>query len=194
MTPQQIDQSIYNEATSNGFTDMAARFIVAQARLESADYTSNVFVNNNNMYGMKYVAQTLATRGTLAPMSERSAACKTNNVCKNSDYYAKYQSPSDSAKDVITRLYQKTMRGVMPAQLKTASTPDIFADLLKKRGYYGVTVEQYAKGLKSKLKKINIVPVQTLPGVTIETPKKKFNTLVITGAALLLFFYFRKKQ
>lgn len=194
MTAQQIDQEIYNAATAAGFMDQAARFIVAQARLESADYTSNVFKNNNNMYGMKYVAQALATRGTLAPLSERSASCKAGGACKNSDHYAKYATPADSAKDVINRLYQKTLRGIMPAQLKTASTPDVFADLLKKRGYYGVTVEQYAKGLKAKLKKINIVPIQTLPGVTVETPKKKFNTLIITGAALLLFFYLRKKS
>jgi SOS response regulatory protein OraA/RecX len=181
MTPQQIDQEIYNVATAAGFMDQAARYIVAQARYESADYSSNVFRNNNNMYGMKYVAQQLATRGTLAPMSERSAACK-------------YASPADSAQDVINRLYQKTMRGVRPAQLKTASTPEIFADLLKKRGYYGATVEQYARGLRAKLKKVNIIPIQTLPGVTVETPKKKFSTLIITGAALLLFFYYRKKR
>lgn len=194
MTPQQIDQEIYNVATAAGFMDQAARYIVAQARYESADYTSNVFRNNNNMYGMKYVAQQLATRGTLAPMSERSAACRTGGTCKNSDYYAKYASPADSAQDVINRLYQKTMRGVRPAQLKTASTPEIFADLLKKRGYYGATVEQYARGLRAKLKKVNIIPIQTLPGVTVETPKKKFSTLIITGAALLLFFYYRKKR
>ena len=194
MTPQEIDQQIYNVATAAGFIDSAARYIVAQARYESADYTSNVFRNNNNMYGMKYVAQQLATRGTLAPLSERSLSCIIKNICKNSDYYAKYTNPSDSAQDVINRLYQKTMRGVRPAQLKTATSPKIFADLLKKRGYYGATVEHYARGLRAKLKKVNITPAQTLPGVTVETPKKKFSTLIITGAALLLFFYYRKKR
>ena len=194
MTPQEIDQQIYNVATAAGFIDSAAKYIVAQARYESADYSSNVFRNNNNMYGMKYVSQQLATRGTLAPLSERSLSCRTKNICKNSDHYAKYINPADSAQDVINRLYQKTMRGVRPAQLKTATSPEIFADLLKKRGYYGATVEQYARGLRAKLKKVNIIPIQILPGVTIETPKKKFSTLIITGAALLLFFYYRKKR
>ena len=68
----QLDQTIYQMAVEEGFTPTAAKFVVAQARLESADYGSNVFKNNNNMYGMKYVGQSLAERGTAAPASERS--------------------------------------------------------------------------------------------------------------------------
>jgi flagellum-specific peptidoglycan hydrolase FlgJ len=54
-----IDQDIYNMAIAEGFSPISAKLIVAQARLESGDYSSNVFVNNNNMFGMKYVGQTL---------------------------------------------------------------------------------------------------------------------------------------
>ena len=67
-----IDQSIYNTAIEEGFSPMSAKLIVAQARLESGHYGSDVFKANNNMFGMKYVAQPLATRGTLAPPNERS--------------------------------------------------------------------------------------------------------------------------
>jgi uncharacterized FlgJ-related protein len=97
------DQTIYDIAVKNGFTPQAAKLIIGQARVESANYTSQVFKNNNNMFGMKYVGQKLAQRGTLAPSSERTSG----DV--NTNYYAKYASPQDSARDVIERLYTKTM-------------------------------------------------------------------------------------
>lgn len=154
-----LDTQIYNLARANGFTDQAARLIVAQARLESSNYTSNVFKNNNNMFGLKYlgIRQPLATRGTLAPLSERSAPCKINvQNCLNSDFYAKYATPLDSAKDLITRLYAITRNGITPQMLKNADTPEKFANLLKRRNYYGSPKTDYAAGLKARLKKIVI--------------------------------------
>lgn len=154
-----LDTQIYNLARANGFTDQAARLVVAQARLESANYTSNVFMNNNNMFGMKYLGtrQPLATRGTLAPLSERSAPCKINvQNCLNSDFYAKYATPIDSAKDLITRLYAITRNGITPQMLKNVDTPEKFANLLKRRNYYGSPESQYSAGLKARLRKIII--------------------------------------
>ena len=69
------DQLIYNTAIKAGFKPTAAKLIVAQARLESADYTSPVFRNNNATSGMKYIGQPLARRGTLAPYKESSDGC-----------------------------------------------------------------------------------------------------------------------
>lgn len=156
-----LDTQIYELAVKNGFTDKAARLIVAQARLESNNYTSNVFKNNNNMFGMKFLGTTrqpLATRGTLAPLSERSTICRVDQTkCNNSDFYAKYLLPTDSAKDLITRLYAITRNGITPQMLKTAETPEQFADLLKKRNYYGSSVKDYAAGLRSRLKKVIII-------------------------------------
>ena len=180
MTAQQIDQQIYDMAIANGFNKTSALFVVAQARLESADYTSNVFKKNNNAFGMKFIKQPLATKGTPAPASE-------------GDFYAKFTTPADSAKDVITRNYQKTRAGITPDMIKQAQTPTEYSTLLKKRGYYGASASQYANGITSKLKKIKIA--DTLPGVTIVTPKKKFNALIIGAVALFgIFWYVRKKR
>jgi hypothetical protein len=71
-----IDKSIYNTAIEEGFSPTSAMLIVAQARLESGHYSSDVFKANNNMYGMKFIGQPLATKGTLAPFKERSKICK----------------------------------------------------------------------------------------------------------------------
>jgi hypothetical protein len=161
------DQIIYDVAIKNGFNPQAAKLIVAQARFESSDYTSNVFKNNINTSGMKYVGQPLATRGTLAPFKERSKTCQEGGVCKDSDHYAKFKSVEDSAKDKIERNFLKIMRGVTPEQLKSVTDANQFADLLKQRGYYGFgtygtpeaqkEINNYAGGLKAKLLKINVI-------------------------------------
>jgi hypothetical protein len=173
----QNDQIIYNVAKKNGFTDTAARLVVAQARLESSDYTSRVFNNNLNTSGMKFIGQPLAIRGTLAPYNERSSGCKSVTQgqvggqgaypCKDSDHYAKFKSVEDSAKDKIERNFAKTMGGVTPQQIKNASSSDEYAELMKKRSYYGFyafgtsggnkEMTNYAIALKSKLLKISVV-------------------------------------
>lgn len=156
MTTYEIDQSIYNSAIKEGFTPTSAKFIVAQARLESGHYNSDVFKNNKNSFGMKYVEQPLATKGSIAPYSERSNSCKINSVCSNGDYYARYSTVEDSIKDVIERNYNKTRSGVTPEQLKNAKTPEEFASLLKKRGYYGATESSYASNIKSILNRVKV--------------------------------------
>jgi len=183
------DQIIYNVAIRNGFTPVSAKLVVAQARFESADYTSNVFKNNMNTSGMKYAGQPLATRGTLAPYDERSSSCRNSNICSNGDHYAKFKSVEDSAKDKIERNFAKTMGGVTPDQLKNVKTPEEFANLLKKRSYYGSSESGYAAGLKSKLLRLSVIEFY-------ETYKKPINYTLI-GAALIgigAYLYYLKKK
>jgi uncharacterized FlgJ-related protein len=56
MTNNEIDQAIYNTAIEQGFNPTTAKLIAAQARFESADYTSNVFKLNNNTSGIKFTS------------------------------------------------------------------------------------------------------------------------------------------
>lgn len=179
-----LDQTIYEIAIKNGFKPKTARLIVAQARLESAHYKSTVFKNNNNMYGMKFVGQPLAKKGTLVPVAERSV----NDIATN--YYAKYATPEDSAKDVVERLYGKVVSDVTPEQLKEAQTPEEFAGLLKKRGYFGGTAENYAKSLKGILPKLSIDE----SGVINDAIKTKdILEVVLTFAFLGAAYYFVKR-
>lgn len=146
------DQIIYEVAIKQGFTPTAAKLVVAQARYESADYSSRVFMANNNTSGMKFVGQPLATRGTPAPSNEQRCA----GGC-DSDYYAKFKSVEDSAKDKIVRNYSITRKGVTPDQLKKVTDADEFARLLKQRGYYGGVESSYAAGLKAKLFRVEVI-------------------------------------
>jgi len=192
------DTIIYETAKKNGFTPTAAKFVVAQARLESADYTSNVFINNFNTSGMKYIGQPLASKGTIAPYNERSSSCKSGGLCINSDYYAKFKSVEDSAKDKIERLYNKTMYGVTPNQLKNASTPEEFASLLKQRRYFGFSdyntdagkeeAYRYAKGLNAKLLRIKIQEVYT------KNTGKIWTVVGVVLIALSVYLYQNKNK
>jgi len=197
-----IDQDIYNMAITEGFSPISAKLIVAQARLESSDYGSNVFQNNNNMFGMKYIgaSQPLASRGTLAPMNERSSSCQSGGTCVDKDHYAKYKTPSDSAKDVITRLYKKERNGIGFEQLRNVADADEYATKLKTRNYFGfhdintsegkAEANNYALMLKAKLIKINIVEFYN-------THKKTINYSVIgltlIGISIISYWYYRKK-
>lgn len=147
-----IDQMIYNTAIANGFNPQAAKLVVAQARFESADYTSNVFKKNNNTSGIKYIGQKNATQGTLSP---------------EGNYYAHFNTIQDCINDKIVRLYNITMGGVSPQQLKDSTDAKEFATLLKKRSYYGNTkygttqadkdISNYSSGLNNKLLKVNVI-------------------------------------
>ena len=136
------DQLIYDTAISQGFNDTTAKLVAAQARFESADYTSNVFKNNNNTSGIKYIGQPNATQGTLSP---------------EGNYYAKFNTIQDGINDKIVRLYNITMKGITPEQLKNSSDATDFANKLKQRGYYGSSASSYANGLRMKLLKINVI-------------------------------------
>jgi len=176
-----IDQLIYNTAIQQGFNPTGAKLIAAQARFESADYTSNVFKKNNNTSGIKFIGQANAVRGTLAPANERTC----NGGC-NSDYYAKFNTVQDSINDKIVRLYNIKMRGVTPEQLKNVTDSTEFANLLKQRGYYGASAAEYAAGLKSKLLKINV----------LEFVRNNKNSIGI-GVILLLigtYYYYKLKK
>ena len=153
------------------------------------------------MYGMKYIGagQPLATRGTLAPMNERSTSCVNGGTCVDRDYYAKYKTPSDSAKDVIQRLYKKTRNGIGYNELRDVKDAQEFANKLKTRNYFGfhdintpegqAEANHYASGLKARLVLVNVLEFY-------QDNKKTINYGVIAFFMLTLsaisYWYYKK--
>lgn len=160
-----VDKIIYDEAIKAGFSKKLALLIIAQARLESADYTNNQFKSNNNIFGFKYVNQPLATKGNISP---------------EGNYYAKYKSPQDSAKDYINRYFGFSRGGVSTDDLKNSTDSTDFANKLKQRGFFGITAKQYAAGIEAKLKTLDITKIAVGSGV-----------LIIL--AIIIFLVIRKK-
>ena len=140
------DKLIYNQAIKRGLLPSVANLLAAQARLESADYTSNVFKQNTNAFGYKFVGQSGATRGTVAPRSEWSNA-------NTPGYYAKYRSIEDSANEVINWLFRRQQEGKF--LVNDLTTAGKYAAGLKAGNYYGESAANYSNGLTAKLKKVD---------------------------------------
>jgi len=186
-----LDQEIYNAAISEGYSPSTAKLIVAQARLESANYSSAVFKKNNNLFGMKFVGQPLATKGSLAPLSERSDTCKAGGECKNSDHYAKYNTPTDSIKDLVGRLYKKERKGIGFNELRDVKDADEFATKLKQRDYFGVSAGEYALGLKARLLLVDVVAFY-------KKYEKPINYglwgAILIGATAFAYWYYKRNK
>jgi len=165
-----IDEQIYTAALKAGFTPSAAKLIVAQARHETGNYTSYQYRTNNNLFGMKFVNQPLATKGNKSP---------------EGDFYAKYPNVAASVQDLVNRNYKISRGGVSFDDLKKVSDTTDFAQKLKKRGYYTASVKGYDRGLKSALTRINI----------IDLVKKNKGKLSIGLALVVLaaYLYYKKR-
>lgn len=103
-------------------------YIVAQAKVETGNFTSNVFLKNKNYFGMKLpkVRPTLAQPGLMSP--------EGNN-------YAAYGSESDSVVDLLMWFdYTK-----FPIAVESVEE---YSKELKNRAYYGVAESSYTKNLK----------------------------------------------
>lgn len=143
-----FDQLIENVLTEDGVLPAAVwRDIVDQARLETDNYTSNVFKTDNNLFGYKYV--TGATYqdgpGLLSP---------------EGDNYAHY----DSVENSIHEISGWWQRRVGEDNFNLASLTDLtaFANALKQFGYYGSSAEAYALRLAAVDK---LVSVQAASGI-----------------------------
>ena len=107
-------------------------YVVAQAKLETANFTSNVFLKNKNYFGMKMprVRPTVAIAGGLKAPSNEGATP-----------YANYASESDSVTDLMLWFdYTKFPTSV--------NSVDDYARELKKRNFFGSTEISYVKNLK----------------------------------------------
>jgi uncharacterized FlgJ-related protein len=122
---------IYNVVRGAGLPTSLSSFIVAQARLETANFTSNVFRKCNNAFGYKAV-------GT-APKCTGST---------EGDYYRQYATVEDSAKEIVGWIRRRQNEGKFPNDLTSIVTPEQYATLLKQSGFYGSPERDYASGLR----------------------------------------------
>jgi uncharacterized FlgJ-related protein len=132
-----IETQVYQAAIKNGMPAPLAALITAQSKHESSNYTSNVFLKNNNLFGYKYAGQKIATRGTPAPSSEGINGA-----------YAKYANIGLSVQELTDWIKRRQKEKKFPTDLKIITSPELYASLLKTAGYYGASVTQYITGLK----------------------------------------------
>lgn len=131
-------QIIFNTARQDGMPLELSELIVSQAKHETGDFTSNVFHNDNNAFGYKYVYGAKYQTGKGTPIGDW--------------YYAKYATIQDSAHEMTAWIKRRQNEGVFPSDLKVIKTPEQYATLLKQANYYEDTVANYMRGLQRWLK------------------------------------------
>ena len=134
MDPGQI---IYDTLKGDGIPDPLSLFVVAQAKHETANFTSNVFKTCNNAFGYKAVFG--------APACTQSP---------EGNAYRLYPSVKDSAREISAYLKRRVADGKFPP-LDQIYSPEQYATLLKNAGYYGAPVSEYVAGLLRWLQRYN---------------------------------------
>ena len=105
--------------------------ILAQSKVETANFTSNVYRANNNLFGMNVPSKRpfLGERGTPTP---------------EGGTYARYKNDVTSVRDYVEWLkYTKFPTYSM--------TPETFVNQMKQRGYFTASEETYLRAIKSRL-------------------------------------------
>lgn len=127
-------QTVFNAAKAAGLTDAQAKIIVAQAQHESANFTSNVFKTDNNLFGMKMPSK--------RPRTYIERPSKIIMQSEGSTPYAHYVSITDSVNDLVKgwHSYNKTNWSLL-------TTPALYSAYLKSKGYYGDAQAVYTNAL-----------------------------------------------
>jgi len=110
-------------------------YIVAQAKHETNNFTSNVYLKDHNMFGMKWINGArgqIATKGLKSPDGP-------------DDYYAHFESDSAGVIDLLKLFEAKKF----PVSVEDGNE---FASELKKRGYFGAPLEAYQNRINYWLK------------------------------------------
>jgi len=123
-------QTAWEVINQNWTLDTPKEFIMAQAMFETSKFTSNVFLENNNMFGMKLPKK----RSTLA-------------TGENLDH-ATFKSLSDSVQDL--------MKWFAYTGMPTTDTIQEYVLQLKKRGYFATLYVTYEAGLKTMIEYMKI--------------------------------------
>lgn len=134
------EQIVLDTAIRNGMPSRLAGLILAQAKHESANFTSGVYRDCNNAFGY--------------------SAYAGQGSCQGHSFYKAYSSLADSVKEITAWIKRRQAEGKFPANLNEIQTPEQYAALLKQSNYYEDSVTNYSNGLKNWFV-ANLLPVST---------------------------------
>jgi hypothetical protein len=126
--PKYYDSIIYLFFRLFGYSKKNSAFLVSQAKWETGNYKSSLFLRANNLFGMR-------------PASKRKYSRKENITNNYADYYNIIQSAYDRY------LYDKDFNFNKNSNI----TLYIWNENLKEQGYYTASKIEYLAGLSSYL-------------------------------------------
>lgn len=130
-----IENTIYSTAKSDGMPDLLAKFIVAQSKHETGNYTSRFFTIGNNAFGYSYVPGAKWQLDKGGPNADNGVPI------------AQYASVQNSVHEITDWIKRRKQSGTFPANLAEIDTPEKYAWYLKQAGYYQAPYDLYANAL-----------------------------------------------
>lgn len=125
---------------AQGLSKNNAKLLVAQSLHETGNYTSRLFREQNNAYGMK------------VPRQRKVKVKLTSNQNTNKEYLH-YETVNDSDADFLD--YAR-YNGLIIPLLSADLTPEIYVQFLKQRGYFEDTTDNYLRGVKFYFSKLDV--------------------------------------
>jgi hypothetical protein len=163
-------RALTGTGTNPGLPDTLAQLVVGQAQNESANFTSNVYLNSNNAFGYGYSG--------------------SKYQVGSFEGFAKYASLDDSAAEIVDYIYRRVADGSFPSDLTTIVTGAQYAALLSASGYF-----QAAPGMTQTEAATNYGDnIETWVSENVLTPieKNPITGLVIFGTlAVTAYFLFK---
>jgi len=123
-----ISGLIYIRVRETGASNLTSKMVVAQSKLETAGYTSNLAKNFNNLFGMR-------------PAQKRKVHYQGIENTVNGEFAA-YSSAYNSITDYLALVKSNNMP-------KDFANTDEFVIWLKSKGYFTETTANYLKAIKS---------------------------------------------
>ena len=117
-----IKDRIIGSLTDNGINPITAQFVFAQAAHETGNFTSVVYLANNNCFGMRPPTTYIVAIGEQLG-------------------YAKYASIEDSAKAMAIYLQAVGLSGGL-------QTIDQYVNGLHNKNYFEAPIDEYMNGVK----------------------------------------------
>lgn len=130
-------------AMENQMPLQLSRLLACHSAFETANWTNNNFLKNNNGYGYKFV------------LGAKLQLPKEGIHSTESDHYAAYATFEDSIKEVCLWIGRRVKESKFPKDLTIIQMPEQYAFLLKSCGYYGGKETDYAKGIAIYLEKLS---------------------------------------
>lgn len=143
LTPAQLQAAkiIFDTAVAAGVPKNKAPFIVAQSAFETSSWTSNVFRQDNNGFGMRMPSRRkspfIAGPGRRPPAAEGATP------------YAHYRTLSDSVKDLLHWF------NYVGGNWNNFTSPEQYATWLKSKGYFMGSLQTYSARVRDLVQQLS---------------------------------------
>jgi uncharacterized FlgJ-related protein len=125
----KIDSTIKAVLAEHNVPPFTTKLLVAQAKLESGNYTNKLFLKHNNLYGMMH------------PKRRKTTSFGSRARAEGRAGYAQYKTIEDSVKDMLLYMQYKEH----PLRYKSAYS---YVHTIKSKGFFTAPEAEYLAGLK----------------------------------------------